>query len=217
MGSGGPSLNAKTHSLPRISSGLFLCCPSGANALARRADFSGGDGVVGFDDDGFGCFLQRFLLSADFVEDVLEVDEREKRGEEPVEAKSDGLATVVVVEKLFAHFEDDDDPEEQRIDESEACDGRNRPIERTGAGLDFADPEAKVSGPDGGDGEERDVAILIGDEPEDESFSGDEQDKENGPVEPGRRRIGGAVVHSITIGGLMHTVSYLEIAIPRIM
>jgi hypothetical protein len=71
------------------------------------AEASSNDGGLGFRREGF---IPNIFHPCDFVESELEVDDGEEESEQPVEAKVDGFAAVVVLNEFFAEFIKDNDP-----------------------------------------------------------------------------------------------------------
>jgi hypothetical protein len=85
------------------------------------------------------------LLPSDVVERELEIDKREEKSEEPVEAKVDRFSAVVMLEQFFAKFVNDDEPEKPGEEKAESCNERSDgPIQGTGTVVDFAHPDAEV-------------------------------------------------------------------------
>jgi hypothetical protein len=156
------------------------------------------------------------LLTADLVKRELEVDEREEDGEEPVETHVHGLATGVVIQQFFAQFKDRDDPEEPGEEKSVADnEGREGPVERTGAVIDLAHPDTEIGRPRDSDHVTCEVPVGRRKEPENERFSGSQQQKNDSPMNARRRRKGAAVIHSIMGGRLLHTTSYPEMTMAK--
>ena len=68
------------------------------------------------------------LFKRDAAEMKLEVDEGKEESEQDVEAQTYRLAAIVVLEQIFAHLVNDDDPEEPGEQESGSERGK-RPVE----------------------------------------------------------------------------------------
>lgn len=152
--------------------------------------------------------MRGILLPRDLVESELEVDEGEQESEEPVQTQVDRLAAVVMLDKLFAEFVDDDDPKKPGEEKAESGnEGSDCPVQGTGTVIDFANPEAEVKGPCHGDSIHSKVSIGLGNEPECECLSRHEGKKQKCPMNPRRRRIDGAAVCSVHNRGPTHTVS----------
>ena len=116
--------------------------------------------------------MRSILLPGEFVQSELEVDEREQKGEEPVETKVDGFAAIVMLEEFFAKLVNDDDPEEPGEEKTESGnEGSDGPIQGTGAVVDFANPEAEVERPRNRNGIDGKISERVRNEPESERLS----------------------------------------------
>lgn len=150
------------------------------------AQKSVGEGAFGGDGD-----VRRKLLffKGDAPEVELEVDEGKEEREQDVEAQTNRFAAIVVLEQIFAHFEDDDDPEQPGEEEARS-EGCNCPIEGQRSRNNLANPDAEVEWPRGDDEIEEQLADGRMDKLQYKSFCAGDRDKQKDPMNRRRRRIG---------------------------